>query len=296
MKQVYNVSIVILILIVFMACTNKKKKLWDRSNQIDTKMEQVVDSLLYYRHHAMQTNLLSREYPNLSREKALMIQMAMLRKELEGGAQQIGWKMGGTVAKDSSNYDPLFGYILDSNLIQEGSTVQAENFPGSSVMVEGEIGFVIDKNFKKGAETIEELKKGINYVVNAVEFAKATAIQLDENSGTLEMNYIVASGMGQVGTILGSGKANIENFDMESESVKCFINDSLVVEGSARNIYGGPLNALYSLVNMLPKYGLYLKEGDIVITGSLYDNPTISSTSNVRLTYNTLGSINFNMK
>ena len=220
----------------------------------------------------------------------------MLEQELATGARQIGWKMGGTVTADSASYDPMFGYMLDANLIEEDSVVSGKNFPGGQVMVEGEIGFVMKEDFKNGVTSMEELKAGIDYVVNAVEFAQSIAIPINKNQETMNINHIMASGMGQAGIIVGSGKANIEEFDMENETVKCFINDDLVAEGIASNIYGTPLNALYSLANILPKQGTFLKKGDIVITGSLYQNPTIDSTCNVRLEFESLGAINFSME
>ena len=83
---------------------------------------------------------------------------------------------------------------------------------------------------------------------------------------------------------------------MEKETVKCFINDELVAEGISGNVFGTPIHALQSLANLLPKHGKYLKKGDVVVTGSLYQNPIIDSTSNVRLDFTNLGTIGFKMK
>lgn len=291
-----KIPIALMALIVSLGCTVDKRDSADTSNGIDTETEMVVDSLLYFRHHSGETDILSRRFPDISRNKAIAIQLAMLEKELEAGARQIGWKMAGTVADDSANYDPMFGYVLDSNVIEEDSLLSTKNFPGGRVMVEGEIGFVMNRNFKNGADSIEEVKEGVDYVINAVEFAQATAIPVNGDPATLNINHILASGMGHTGLMPGSGRSDIQEFDMENETVQCFIDGQLVAEGVSSNVYGGPLNALYSLVNMLPKYGTYLKKGDIVVTGSVYDNPTIDGTANVRLEFSSLGSIHFRMK
>ena len=257
---------------------------------------EIVDSLLYYRHHHRTTDILSRNYPNLLRAQAIELQLAMLEKELESGAKLVGWKMGGTITDDSSAYDPMFGYILDRNLIAEDSAVLAENFPGGQVMVEGEVGVVLKQDFPEGANSLEALIEGIDYVVSAVEFAQATAVAQPNDTSPLPIDYVFASGMGQAGTMIGSGKMTVDQFDAQAETVACYVNEEKVAEGSAARVYQSPLHAVYSLANMLPEYDQYLRKGDVVITGSLYDNPTIDSTSQVRLEYAHLGTITFSMK
>jgi 2-keto-4-pentenoate hydratase len=292
MKKIF---ISIIALLIFFSCTKEESsdKISEASNISTSK---VVDSLLQARHQAEQTNILSRKLPEISREQAIAIQLATLGKELDSGAQLVGWKMGGTITDDSASYDPMFGYILDSNVIEQDSVLSASNFPGNQTMVEGEIGFVMARDFKNGAKSLEELKSGIDHIVNAIEFAQDIAIPVNGDPSTKNINHVLASGLGQAGFILGSGNAAVRDFDMKNETVKCFINDSLAAEGVSSNVYGGPLEALYSLANLLPEYDRYLKKGDVVITGSLYENPTIDSRANVEVAFGTLGTINFSMK
>ena len=289
--------IITLVLITLIACQQSNQTAQEETEQAaPDETTLLVDSLLYFRHQNEKTDILSRRLPDLSREQAIELQLAMLEKELAAGARLVGWKMGGTITADSASYDPLFGYILDSHLVKEDSTVAAENFPGAQVMVEGEVGFVLNKDFREGANSMEALQEGIDHVVGAVEFAQAIAVPGQGDAEPLPINYVLASGMGQAGTMIGSKKMDVNEFDMKNESVKCFIDGQLVAEGSSSRVYNSPLHALYSLANMLPQYGTYLKQGDVIITGSLYDNPTIDSTSQVRLEYSNLGTISFRMK
>lgn len=280
-----------------MACGSKQDNTsaTSEAEAID-KTAQLIDSLLYYRQRAEKTDLLARHLPDLTREQAIELQLGMLEKELAAGEKLVGWKMGGTVTDDPAKYDPLFGYILDSYLIENGGTVAAEDFPGGQTMVEGEVGFVLSQDFENGVGSLEELQAGIEHVVGAVEFAKSIAIPTADTDEPLPIDYVLATGMGQAGTIIGSNQVALSDFDAASETVTCFVDDEAAAEGGASRIYQGPLSALYSLVNMLPKHGMHLKKGDLVITGSLYDNPTIDSTCQVRLEYSSLGTINFSME
>lgn len=259
-------------------------------------MDMLANSILESRKSFKQTDLLSRELPNITRDQAFTIQLKMLEKELASGKKLVGYKMAGTAVPDAASFDPSFGYILDSNVIEEDSTVLAQNFPGGDVMVEAEIGFKLSKDFPNGASSIEELKSGIDYVFGAVEFAKGISIPIGNDIETMNINHAIASGTGQAGLIIGSGRASVEDFDMDNESVSCLINGESKAKGISTNVYGNPLNALMSIANLLPKLGKSLKKGDVVITGSLYTNPTISSTSDVLLKFSSLGEIHFSMK
>ena len=58
---------------------------------------------------------------------------------------------------------------------------------------------------------------------------------------------------------------------MSTQSVKVFVNDALVDEGSGANVLGDPRNVLLWLVNELSKRGMGIKEGQVVTTGSAAD-------------------------
>ena len=100
-------------------------------------------------------------FPILRERSHQKFNCKMLEKELAAGARLIGWKMAGTVTDDQASYDPLFGYILDKNMIKEDSMVAASNFPGGEVMVEGEIGFVMKEDFRKRC-SVDGRAKGRN--------------------------------------------------------------------------------------------------------------------------------------
>jgi 2-oxo-hept-3-ene-1,7-dioate hydratase len=295
-STVKNYLILFCTLFLLTVCKNADQKTIEEPAIKVDPMDMLANSILEARQSFKPTDLLSRELPNITRDQAFTFQLKMLEKELASGKKLVGYKMGGTAVSDSVSFNPAFGYILDSNVIDEDSTVWAENFPGGDVMVEAEIGFKISKDFPNGVSSTEELKAGIDYVFGAVEFAKAIAVPIGEDIETMNTNHAIASGTGQAGLIIGSGQASIGEFDMDNETVFCLINGETKAEGISSNIYGNPINALMSIANLLPKYGKFLKKSDVVITGSLYANPTINSTSDVLLKFSSLGEIHFSMK
>jgi 2-keto-4-pentenoate hydratase len=290
-----QLSIFLVFLIFCTACqSSSEQENHENEDVAPLTTSQLADSIRYFRRNFQQTDFLSRQVPNLDRQQAFAIQLEMLKQELAGGATLAGWKMGGTATADEASFDPVFGYILDRYLVSQDSIVDSDHFPGGSMLVEGEIGFIIKNDLKDGVASKEALMDQIDQVIGAVEFAQGIAVPLGE--GPLDLNYVIATGMGQVGTIKGTTGVRPQEFDLEKETVRCYINGELAAEGTATNIFGNPLNALYELANLLPTHNQYLKAGDVVITGSLYQNPTITGPADVRLEFSTLGSIAFKSK
>lgn len=275
------------------ACNNTPSQDAADSDAVFTPLsiDAIADSLQAIRAANLETDIVSRHYPELTRAEAFAIQLATLDKELADGAQLVGWKMGGTATADPAAFDPMFGYVLDRYMIPPGGTVQAQTFPGGSAAVESEIGVVIKDDLPEGVASKEELLDHIDYVFGAMELAKGIALPVDEEAVSLD--YVLATGMGQVRTIKGAVQLPPREFDWDNETAKCYFDGELVAEGVASNIFGNPLNAVYELANLLPTQGRYLKAGEIVITGSMYQNPTLEGAAEVRLEFSSLGEIEF---
>ncbi|MFT7436506.1 MAG: 2-keto-4-pentenoate hydratase [Psychromonas sp.] len=272
--------------ILIMSCGEENSK----TEKSITDTYALVDSLLYFRNNKIKTDILSRKFPDLGREKAIAFQLACLKKELAGGAILAGWKMGGTVG-DSTSFDPIMGYMLKANQYFSGDKIAIKAFPENETMIEGEVGFVFKQDFPEGVASIEELKDGIDYAIGAVEFAQSNAIGINNDPETVKINHVLAFGTGQAGFMLGNKKIDFAEFDVENEAVECFVDGELAASGVSSRIHRGHLNALNALVNMLPKYGYMIKKGDVVITGSLYANPTVKGAAKANLQFSSLGEI-----
>lgn len=288
-----KVVIALLCLFTFLQCGRRRGTQVDRNATPGASISELVDSVYAARSEKKQTSILFRRLPKLSRDSAYLIQSMLFDREFaDTGSKQIGWKLGGTNAPDSIRYNPMYAYMTARNSIERDSVLSIGDFVGQ-VMVEAEVGFKISKDLPNGARNLDELKYSIDYAFGAVEIVSPTSVPpgVDPPSGpTL---HAIASNLAHQGIILGDRHEQPENFEPRGESVKCYINDQLLAEGDAKNIYGSPLGALLWLSNALPEHNKYLRKGDIVITGSLYQNPVLQGTGRVRIEFSSLGEINF---
>lgn len=254
-------------------------------------VQALAKEILAHRKNATQTDLLASQYPDLDRDTAIDIQLAMLQLEQISGERLIGWKMGGTGAASADQFDPIFGYVLESNDLSRGDTFSLSRAPGESLKVEAEVGFVLNRDLTNGVESIEELAASVDYVVGAVEIVQPVVVGKDGSAANPA--DVVASGVANLAVIRGSVHVPLADFDELAEAAKCEVDGVVVAEGTATKIYGGPLNALFALANLLPQHGIYLQKGQLVIAGSLYQNPVVNSAADVTVAFSTLGEISF---
>lgn len=290
MNNLYPLFIFAFVLLACQTSSNEEKS--DDFSKIKNSLNEVVDSVLYFRENNLKTDFLARRFSNLDQETAIEIQLEMLKKELANGNELIGWKMGGTAGEDTSMYNPLLGYMLKKKLSKPNDVIPLSSFAGKEIMVEGELGFVFNKDFPNGVNSIDELKNSIAYVVPAIEFAQSNALPSSNNPNGGSINYTLAFGMGQVGVLLGDKKVALNEIDLKSETVTCLVNGEKVASGGSARIMFGHLKALEDLVNLLPKYGQMIRKGEVVITGSMYVNPVVSKNAKVQVKFSTLGDIN----
>jgi 2-keto-4-pentenoate hydratase len=94
------------------------------------------------------------------------------------------------------------------------------------------------------------------------------------------------------GAILGSVLVAPEDIDLTAETARATVNGELKAEGTSAYIMNqDPLGVAHWLANELPKHGLYLRKGDYILTGSLYENPTIVAGDKAMVSFQNLGQI-----
>lgn len=289
-----NTFLFLLAIITLYSCTSKTSQ---KEEKIELPADiNLVDTVLKAKNSFVQTDIISVESPNMTQTEAYDLQYEILDKYLAKGYKVEGYKMGGAVAKDAEGFKPIHAYMLDANHIAIDSVIDVKNFPGGQTMVEGEIGFIMGADLPNGAKTKEEALAAVESVIGAVEFAQPLTVAPKNDPEGMSTSHLIAGGVGHAGFIVGEVFADPKSFDFENETVKCFVNNELVTTGSSSAIFGTPVNALYHLANLLLERGTYLKKGQVIITGSTFQNPTLDGPASVRLEFSTLGNITFSSK
>ena len=271
----------------------------DMTDQLaaDANDEEIVDHLFAVRKNAGVSRAVALHFPDLDRERAYRIQMALLKRMEAAGERLVGWKMGGTkIVKPEDKLDPIFGFMLASDEFKSGSTVSATRFAADTPIIEAEIGFWIGKDLPGPTVSRKQLVAALSGVGGASEIISA---RLRDPEGGLEtgVDIAIADGLSHGGFILPKKKVPLAKVDFSTEEGRVVINGEVIATGAASIMMdGAPLDAVLALANRLLKHGQYLRAGQVVIIGSLLDSPPASAGDHAEIGFSTFESLTIDFK
>ncbi len=204
-----------------------------------------------------------------SLEEAYAVQEAFqaLRRE-QGRGEIAGYKLALTsqIMQDLRGIDhPLIGGIFETTIHRSPATVRAEDFVG--------LGIECEIAVRLGADLGP---RGAPYGREGVAAAVATcapAIELIEDRSadytTVTALPLIAENAWNGGIVLGPEVADWKALDLANLRGEMAIDGQAVGEGHGRDVMGHPFEPLAWLANALIARGKQLREGMVVMTGSI---------------------------
>ncbi|HEX2172518.1 MAG TPA: fumarylacetoacetate hydrolase family protein [Dehalococcoidia bacterium] len=205
-----------------------------------------------------------RWFGQLSIDEAYRVQLDLLRRYLEQGAHHIGWKVGLTgaaIQRQFGVHEPVFGFILEEDRHPSGARIEFDRLiePG----IENEICARLGSDLR-GPGVDERAARRAAAVVQP-------ALELIETRGPFsqQLAVAIAENVQQKGVVLGEPRPVTDDPDLNRVGVVVSIRGETVATVSADESPADPLASVVWLANKLAQYGLGLKAGEIVMTGSL---------------------------
>ncbi len=202
-------------------------------------------------------------------EEAYAVQEAFQAMRTEQGrGWDAGYKLALTsrVMQDLMGIDhPLIGGIFETTIHRSPAIVRAEDFVGLAIECEIAVRLGADLG-----------PRGAPYGREGVAAAVATcapAIELIEDRTadytTVTALPLIAENAWNGGIVLGQEVADWKALDLASLRGEMAINGQAVGEGHGRDVMGHPFEPLAWLANALIARGQQLREGMVVMTGSI---------------------------
>ena len=257
--------------------------------------ETIVQHLLTAERSKRNTGALSMHYPDMERTYAYEIQQAIL-EEKEKVEKRIGWKIGySRKASPDVTLDPIFGHIMASGLIEEGTMPSPSQFVNGTTVVEGEFAFWIASDLPGPEISREDVIAAVEAVGPVIELLAPWTAAAEGYQNT--RNHDIAGNVFHVGLIPGK-KFKLDEVDLTTETIRVEIDGEEKASGEAAWTMGkDPIEGLVWIANELVKYSPHhLRAGDIVITGTVLAPPPMGAGSTARMIYSTLGEVEFTMK
>jgi 2-oxopent-4-enoate/cis-2-oxohex-4-enoate hydratase len=90
--------------------------------------------------------------------------------------------------------------------------------------------------------------------------------------------------------VLGDAKVDPRTLDLPKLGMKVFKNGKLLSEGVGEAVQGNPLSAVAWLANTLSQFGIPLKAGEVILSGSLVPLESVAPGDKMHLELDGVGS------
>jgi 2-oxo-hept-3-ene-1,7-dioate hydratase len=217
-----------------------------------------------------QIGLLSLTYPEMTLDDAYAVQAALVRLKLAHGRKSIGWKIGLTsraMQQALQITTPDSGVLCDDMLFADGEMVPKGRF--IQPRIEAEIAFILKSDLSGEQVTRADVVVATGHVAPSLEVLDTRIMRADPATGRLRIiTDTVSDNAANAGIVLGRQRHPVDAFDLRW--VGAIVKRDGVVEetGLGAGVLDDPVTGIVWLVHRLARYGLGLKAGDIVLSGS----------------------------
>jgi 2-keto-4-pentenoate hydratase len=212
-------------------------------------------------------------------------QMSMRRERLASGARHLGWKVGFSspaAMQRMSIIAPLFGFMTDRSLLRSGSSVSIAGW--IRAVLEPEVAVHLGANIPAGAEK-DVVIAAISGLGPAVELA-------DFDPDLQDVEGILACDIFHRHLLLGPVDRSHAGGSITGVEALVF-RDGQKIAGAAGPIdfQGEAVTILRALARALEACGEALREGDVIIMGSLVPPVKVGSGQVMRAEVSPLGEL-----
>lgn len=212
----------------------------------------------------------------------MQTQLAKRRELLSSGARHLGWKagFGSTAAMERlGTSGPLFGFLVDRNLLEAGSTVSIAGW--TRPVFEAEIAVHLGSDVRAGAND-QEVAAAIAGLGPAVELA-------DSDPAVTGVEEILAGDIFHRLVVLGPVRKSSSIKGVEAIVLRD--GNEIARTSDPTQPTGDMITVLQALAEVLDANGEGLRAGDVVITGSVVPPIEVAPGQVVRAEISPLGSI-----
>lgn len=209
---------------------------------------------------------LTERFEDISIEDAYHISLRMIERRVEAGEKIIGKKIGLT-SKAVQNMlkvgQPDFGYLTDTMAFSQG-----QEMPISERLIqpkaEGEIAFILKRDLMGPGVNNADVLAATECVIPCFEVVDSRI-----ENWQIKIQDTVADNASCGLFVLGDSAVDPRKVDLTTCGMVVEKNGSLLSTGAGAAALGSPVNCVAWLANMLGQFGIPLKAGEVILSGSL---------------------------
>ena len=198
----------------------------------------------------------------ITNEDALIIQSNVARLREKRGEQIIGYKIG-CVSKDTQKKmgftQPACGYIWKNELYQSGVTLNKKDYTNPAM--EAEFGVILNRDIKDELSSFDYILESIEGIYSLIEIHNLIFYGEEPCGAELLANNAIHAGV-----VLGpETKLPIDKIET---NLKLIYDNEIIDTWVNKRWPHDMLSEIEWLVKELAKKRIYLKRGDLILTGA----------------------------
>lgn len=251
------------------------------------RIRELGDELYNALRHREAVSPLTEREPSMTIEDAYYISQHLIERRIESGERVIGKKIGVT-SKAVQNmlgvHQPDFGYLTDSMVYGDGDEV-----PISEQLMqpraEGEIAFVLKKDLIGPGVTNAEVLAATDFVIPCFEIVDSRI-----QDWKIKIQDTIADNASCGLLVLGGQAVDPRKVDLVTAGMVVEKNGEIISTGAGAAALGSPVNCVAWLANTLGQFGIPLKAGELILSGSLVPLEPVVAGDYMRVDIGGLGS------
>ena len=229
---------------------------------------------------------LTEQAPEITMEDAYQVSLRMLERRLSAGESMIGKKIGVTskVVMDMLNVrQPDFGFLTDTMVYGNSAEV-----PASTTLIqpkaEGEIAFVLKQDLQGPGVTNADVIAATDFVMPCFEIVDSRI-----RDWKIKIQDTVADNASCGVIVLGDKAVSPLDVDLATCGIVVTLNGEIISTGAGAAAMGSPVNAIAWLANTLGAFGIELKAGEVILSGSLVPLQSVQAGDSMQMEIGGIG-------
>jgi 2-keto-4-pentenoate hydratase len=225
--------------------------------------------------------------PGISEEEAYRIQLLVMEMKKSQGQVVVGKKIGLTSLAMQNMLgvkEPDYGHILDGMVVMEAEKILTTDL--IKPRIEGEIAFVLKEDLQGPGVTLTEVIRCSEGVIPSLEIIDSRIVDWK-----IKLPDTVADNASSARIVLGGTITPIKTLDLRTVGMVLEKNGEVVATAAGTAVLGHPAQAVAWLANKLAAYGIALRKGEVILSGSLTAAMPIGAGDFVRADFGPLGDV-----
>ncbi|MCX5803739.1 MAG: fumarylacetoacetate hydrolase family protein [Proteobacteria bacterium] len=250
-------------------------------------LEEAAQRLLAASRNVEPIDPLTETYPGITVEEAYRIQLRVMDMKKSAGQVVVGKKIGLTSLAMQAMLgvkEPDYGHILNGMVVMEGEKIPVGEL--IAPRIEGEIAFVLKEDLKGPGVTLTDVLRCSEGVIPAFEIIDSRI-----RDWKIKLPDTVADNASSARIVLGGVLTAAQAIDLRTVGMVMEKNGEVLATAAGAAVLGHPAQAVAWLANKLSAYGIVLRKGEVVLSGSLTAAAPVAAGDFFRADFGSLGDV-----